>query len=249
MENKNVVQSLSEYVKSVLDTNGDGVINFKDFLELFPNSAIGIAVLFVDLVVAVAEYRVWDVGYKMTGDPLKAIGFVLISAVPFYLGQIFWLYPVANTVQKVIAVAMVASSLYTSWVFGTADLSLSYDVTALVGMVTNMTAGYIVLVLGYILWDDGIKANRLKKQAEGAAKREREYQKIARSVLRELAETQKLQKETEREFGEAELVQGQIDRLRGTKKGKPAPPEFKQSNAYASETDATKDFTSRQDQK
>lgn len=233
----NAIQTLNEYVTNVLDTNKDGQVTIRDFIDLFPNSAIAIAVIFVDLVVAVAEYRVWDVGYQMTGDPYKALGFVLVSAIPFYLGQLFWLYPVANGVQKAIAVAMVIASLYTSWIFGTADLSQSYDVTEIVAMVVNMTAGYIVIVLGYILFDDGIKAHRLKKQAEGRAAREREYQRIARAVLRELAETQKLQQETEREFGDPKLVQAQIDRLRGTKQPKQQPQPFELPNSvYAADT-------------
>lgn len=229
------VQTLGDYVKKVLDTNKDGKITFKDFVDLFPNYAIAIAVVFVDLVVLVAEYRVWDVGYQMTKDPLKAAGFVLVSAVPFYLGQIFWLYPVANTFQKGVAVIMVAASLYTSWVFGTADLSQSYDVIVIVSMVTNLTAIYIVIVLAYILFDDSIKAHRMKKQAEGAAKQEKDYQTIARSVLRELAETQRLQRETEKEFGDPELVQAQLDRLRGVKQ-KPQAPVYQPSIVYGAET-------------
>ena len=226
----NPIQSLSEYVTNVLDTNRDGKITVRDFIDLFPNSSIGIAVAFVDLVVLVAEYRVFDVGMKIANQNIyKAFGFVLVSAIPFYLGQIFWLYPVANGVQKWIAAGMVASALYTSWIFGTADLSQSYDVNAVVSMVVNMTAGYIVAVLGYILFDDGIKAHRLKKQAEGKARQEKEYQRIARSVLRELAETQKIQRETEAEFGDPELVQKQIDRLRGNnKQTKNEPPAYQQ---------------------
>ena len=237
----NIVQNLSDYVNKVLDTNGDGQITFRDFVDLFPSSAVAIAIIFIDVVVLISEYRVWDVGYQMTDDPYKAIGFVVVSAVPFYLGQIFWLYPTANTIQKVISVVMVASSLYTSWVFGTADLSRSYDVKAIVGMVTNLTAGYIVVTLAYVLFDDGIKANRLKKQAQGKAAREKEYQKITREVLRELAETQRLQRETEKEFGDSSLVQSQLDRLRGTKQ-KPVTPAYQAPMVtYGSEVDAPKE--------
>ena len=236
----NIVQNLSDYVNKVLDTNGDGHITFRDFVDLFPSSAVAIAIVFIDVVVLISEYRVWDVGNQMTGDPFKAIGFVAVSAVPFYLGQIFWLYPTANTIQKIISVAMVAASLYTSWVFGTADLSRSYDVKAIVGMVTNLTAGYIVITLAYVLFDDGIKANRLKKETQGKAAREKEYQKITREVLRELAETQRLQRETEKEFGDSNLVQSQLDRLRGTKQ-KPVTPAYQAPmQSYASEVEAPK---------
>lgn len=232
----NIMQTLNEYVAKVLDTNKDGKITVKDFIDLFPNHSVAIAFIFVDIVVAAAEYRVWDIGYKMTGDPFKAAGFVLVSAVPFYLGQLFWLYPVANSIQKFIAVAMVGASLYTSWTFGTADLSQSYDVAAIVGLVTDLTAGYIIIVLAYILSDDGIKAHRIKKQAQGAAAREREYQRITREVLRELAETQRLQQETEREFGNPELVQAQLDRLRGAKPTKPQPPQY-QMKSFAADVE------------
>jgi len=231
----NVVQSLGEYVNKVLDTNKDGRVSFKDFLDLFPNNSVAIAILFVDLVVGAAEYRVWDIGYKMTSDPLKAIGFVLVSAIPFYLGQLLWLNPVANTFQKAIAVCMVGASLYTSWVFGTADLSMNYNVAVISRMVTNLTAIYIVVGLGYALSDDGIKAHRMKKQAQGAARQEKEYQQITREVLRELAETQRLQKETEREFGDSAMVQAQLARLRGEKPNKTAPEYKPQMVAYNSE--------------
>lgn len=235
----NIVQSLGEYVNKVLDTNKDGVITFKDFIDLFPNSAIAIAVIFVDLVVGVAEYRVWDVGYQITDDPFKAFGFVLISAIPFYLGQIFWLYPVANFLQKSIAIGMITSSLYTSWIFGTADLTQNWDIPALVSTVTDMTAVYIVSVLIYIIFDDGIKAHRLKKQAQGKAAQEAQYQQITREILRELAKTQQLQRETEKEFGDAALVQAQVDRLRGTKEKKQSAPVYQQPmTANASDTGA-----------
>lgn len=238
----NITQTLSEYVNKVLDTNHDGKINMSDLLSLFPSNAVAIAVIFIDVVVAAAEYRVWDVGLKMTGDPLKAIGFVLVSAVPFYLGQVFWLYPVANSFQKWIAGIMVGASLYTSWVFGTADLSQSYDVASIVSTVTNLTAGYIVVSLAYVLLDDGIKAMRLKKQAEGKAKQEKEFQLITRSVLRELAETQKLQNETIKEFGDADMVQKQFDRVAGRKgEKKQEPPAYKPPTlVYNSDTDTAK---------
>lgn len=205
---------LRDYVRRVLDVNKDGRVTIKDLLELFPNYSVAIAFIFVDILVAVAEYRVYDVGYQMTGDPYKAIGFVLVSAIPFYLGQLFWLYPVANAIQKWIAGAMVATALYTSWIFGTADLSKTYDADALVQVVTNMTAGYIIAAIAYILIDDGIKAQRMQKLVEGQAQREKAYLAVTRAVLTELQTTQKLQQTIELEFGDADMVQEQLDRLR-----------------------------------
>ena len=49
----NIVQSLGEYVNKVLDTNGDGRITFRDFVDLFPSSAVAIAIIFIDVVVLI----------------------------------------------------------------------------------------------------------------------------------------------------------------------------------------------------
>lgn len=237
MEKRPVMSQLGEYVRGVLDTNGDGKISIKDFLGLFPNHAVGIAVIFLDIVVAIAEYRVWDFGLQLTGDPLKAMGFVILSAVPFYLGQLFWLYPRANGIQIAISIAMIAGSIYTSWLFGTADLTRDYDSGAIFQMVTNLTVGYIIVVLVYIISDNGIKAHRLKVQARAAARQEAEYQEITRDVLRELNETLKMQRETEKEF-DTDAVSIQMERLRGKgsalSKMVSQAPQTRPSASYAS---------------
>ena len=67
MSEKNVISTLGEYVKEVFDVNKDGTIDLKDILSMFPNSAVAIAVIVIDLLVLVAEYRVWDVAYTITG--------------------------------------------------------------------------------------------------------------------------------------------------------------------------------------
>lgn len=241
MENKPVMSALGEYVRGVLDTNGDGAVTFKDILGLFPSNAVAIAVLFLDIVVAVAEYRVWDFGLQLTGDPIKAAGFVILSAVPFYLGQVFWLYPRANWIQVVIAIGMTGGAIYTSWLFGTADLTMNYDKGAIFQMVTNLTVGYIIVVLLYIISDNGIKANRLKAQSKAAAQQEAEYQEITRFVLGELKKTMDLQKETEGEFS-ADAVAVQLERLRGRNKGlskivKPQAPQQPRQASYASQVE------------
>ena len=98
---------------------------------------------------------------------------------------------------------------------------------------------FIIYVLIYIIFDDGIKAHRLKKQAQGKAAQEAQYQQITREILRELAKTQQLQRETEKEFGDAALVQAQVDRLRGTKEKKQSAPVYQQPmTAHASDTGA-----------
>jgi len=205
-----------EYARSVLDTDGNGTVNLKDLFALFPNSAVAIAVIFVDLFALVAEYRVWDVGIKISGDPVKAIGFVLVSAVPFYLGQVFWLYPQANTYQKWIGGAFVTGGLFASAVFGLADLSLAYDVSMIVQTVVYATVCYIVAAMMYVVFDNTIKAKRLQARMRGRANEERAYQISLRSVLTDLRETQRLEKELADEFGE-DVVQERMGVFRGKK--------------------------------
>ena len=55
MDKKGTISQLGAYVRGVLDTNNDGIVNIKDICNLFPNQAIAIAVLFFDIVVAVSE--------------------------------------------------------------------------------------------------------------------------------------------------------------------------------------------------
>jgi hypothetical protein len=213
----NMFKTLGSYVTEVFDTNKDGVINFKDLLGLFPNHAVAIAFLVVDLLVLVAEYRVWDVGMTITsGDPYKALGFVLVSALPFYLAQILWLYPRARGIQRSIALLMGAGGLYTSAQFGLADLSRKYDVTQIVNMVVYLGVGYIVLLLVYIVVDESVKAGRMKAQAHAKAQQQREINSITRSVLNDLRESLKEEEALKREFT-PEAVEAHLDRLRGGK--------------------------------
>jgi len=73
----NIFKTLGAYVTEVLDNDKDGAVSFEEVLGIFPNSAVAIAFVVVDLLVLVAEYRVWDVGMTITsGDPYKALGFV-----------------------------------------------------------------------------------------------------------------------------------------------------------------------------
>jgi len=215
-ENKGVIETLNDYMTAIFDRDKDGIITMKEFLSVFPNYAVAIAVLFVDVLVLVAEYRVWDFGYAVTGNEYKAIGFVLVSAVPFYLGQVFWLYPRAELLQKGIAIIFIALSLYTSYLFGAADLTKQYNEADIFNFMLQLTAGYIIGTLVYIVADPTIKANRAKRIAQDKAKLEKELQVIARQVLNDLKETMTTQREIARDFGESE-AENAMNMVRGKK--------------------------------
>ena len=228
-EHKSVMQTLNEYMVNVFDKNKDGVVTFKEFMSIFPNYAVAIAILFVDVLVLVAEYRVFDFGYTVTQNVYKAIGFVLVSAVPFYLGQVFWLYPRATLIQKGISISFIAISLYTSYEFGAADLTQKYDLTSIYTFLLQLTAGYIVGTLVYIVLDPTIKANRAKTIAQDSANFEAELQVIARQVLASIKQTMETQRGIARDFGESEAANA-LNLVRGKKMDK------KQVVQYGSDT-------------
>src|SRR5574341_98342 len=84
-----------DFVRDAFDLNGDGRVTLKEvFSKLIPNYAVGIAFLVVDLLVLIAEYRVWDVGMKITNNNgWLAIGFVAVSALPFTCRRRFGCIP------------------------------------------------------------------------------------------------------------------------------------------------------------
>lgn len=235
-ENKGVIQTLNEYMMKVFDKNKDGVVTFKEFMTIFPSYSVGLAILFVDLLVLVAEYRVWDFGYTVTGDPYKAIGFVLVSAVPFYLGQIFWLYPRAIFWQKAIAVGFVGTSIYTSYQFGAADLTQKYDLTLIFHFMLQLFVGYVIATLVYIVIDPTIKKNRAIVNAKDNAKFEGELQEAARLVLNALKQTMATQQDIQKDFGN-DATMNALDVVRGKKINQPV-------RAFPADTkDTTENFT------
>lgn len=210
-------------MREIFDLNKDGKVSFKEFLSvLVPSYAVGIALLVVDVLVAVGEYRVWDVGMTITqNDIFKALGFVLVSALPFYLGQLLWLYPRASGWQQGIAGFMVVASLFTSAQFGLADLSQSYDVSKIVSMVIWLTFVYICLLLVYVLIDKHIRLYRKKVQAQATAAFQKEINLVGRSIMDDLRESLQEERELRREFGDDAVDQHlEIFRDRNKKEGK-----------------------------
>lgn len=217
-ENKNVLRGLAEWSREVLDVNGDGMVSFKDLLALFPNSAVGIAIVVLDLLVAVAEYRVWDVGLTITGSPWKAAGFVAVSALPFYLGQLLWLYPLANAWQQFIGGVFVLVSLFTSVNFSLADLNQRYDVTQINQAVAWMTGVYVLGLILYILVDQRIQDRRLVTKTRARARYQMEIAKVSDEVLGVLEESLAERTILIQKYG-PDAVQAQLERMKRGKTG------------------------------
>lgn len=183
--------------------NNDGRFTMADL----PNKAVVIVGIVVDILFAFAEYRVYMVGYALTQNPMLALGFVAVSSLPFYLGQIAYLYNRANEWQQGLAISMVGMGLGVSAYYGFSDFLLanSFVVTEnfTVDLNTNSlfavaVGGTVALILGgllYILKDDEI-ANRIRaKRIEGKAKNAEQELEIKSRLLAKLQEV-RLQEES-----------------------------------------------------
>lgn len=213
--------SLGKYMLDIFDLDGDGRVTFKEFFSvLVPSYAVAIALLVVDLLALAAEYRVWDVGMTITGgDVLKAIGFVLVSLVPFYLAQILWLYPRATGWQQFIALMILLASLLTSAQFGLADLSKSYDVDTIVSWVIWLTFGYIIALLVYVLIDKNIRLYRMKARARAKAAYQMDVNAVGREVLADMRLSLEEEMKLRKEFGD-ESVEAHLSIFRDKKNKK-----------------------------
>ena len=158
--------------------NNDGKFTMADL----PNTAVLIVGIVVDVLFLFAEYRVWMVGYALTENAMLAVGFVLVSSLPFYLGQIAYLYNRANNYQQALAVGMVGMGLGVSAYYGFSDfllansiavtntLTVTLDTNSLFAVAVGGTVALILIGLLYILIDDDI-ANTIKaKRIEGKAR-------------------------------------------------------------------------------
>lgn len=157
--------------------NNDGKFDVRDL----PNYAVLIVGLVVDIVMLFAEYRVWQVGYHLTANWMLALGFVVVSSLPFYLGQIAYLYNRANGKQQFIAVSMVGMGLLVSAYYGFADYiiatnttlsiwqgaNIPLDVQTLSALAVSATVALIVGGLLYVLVDDDIANTIRAKRIEG----------------------------------------------------------------------------------
>lgn len=228
----NPLQDFGNYLKDIFDADKNGDISPKEmFIAAAGLAPLAIAI-FVEALVAVAEVRVWDLGMEITGDPWKAIGFVLISAFPFYLGQLAWLYPRANNWQKAVGLGTIAGGLFTSAIFGRADLLIGIDAfgmseTDIVQLSTSLIPVYIVAGLFYLWQDAGITQIRTRIIAKAKAQNEADKLANMRIVLREYQKTHTLRREIENEFGAsnvAEYEQGGKKPKNSTRGGNlPAP--------------------------
>lgn len=190
--------------------NNDGKFTAADL----PNSAVLIVGIVVDLLMAFGEYRVYTAGYALTQNVMLALGFVAVSSIPFYLGQVAWLYNKANNKQQAIAIMMVVMGLGVSAYYGFADyllsntiqvtntISLSMDTNTLFGVAIGGAVLLIVSGLLYIVVDDDI-ANKVRaNRIEGKVKTAKHEVQLKRELLAEITALAKDEEALKATFGD-----------------------------------------------
>lgn len=176
--------------------NSDGKFTAADL----PNHAVLIVAGVVDLVMLFAEYRVYSVGHSLTNSVMLAFGFVVVSSLPFYLGQLAFLYNRANKTQQGIAVGMVIMGLLVSAYYGFADyifqtnvilqvangVSIPVNANTLYTVAVSCTVLLIVGGLLYVFFDDGVANNIKRNRIQGRAAIAQQELTIKRQLIAEL---------------------------------------------------------------
>jgi len=214
---------LGNYIKSYFDIDKNGKVTWAELKNKIVHNPVVLLIVFVNVLVMVGEYRVFDAGMQMTGgDVLKAIGFVLVSFVPFELGQIAWLYPLATDWQKRIAASFIIGGMGSSAMFGRADLfftvaTVTVDAEWLIQAMIVLTLFYVGASLVYIVIDPNIKAWRVMVQNKARVKQIKNAHTTAQEILKMYEENQAAENKLKSTFG-ADGVKRIMDELVGAKR-------------------------------
>lgn len=141
--------------------------------------------VFANFVVLVADYRVYDVIYQMTGSWWKALSASLACAVPFVLWEIGWQYNHTTENWRVISLIMAGLAFLTSIVLGVADFVGFTNEWAdiLLGGVVVLTGLHTVVGLLYYYNDPDVARARRKSQALAKMQDQEQNAEVAKNLL------------------------------------------------------------------
>ena len=190
----------------------------------------------IDAVVLLGEYRVWMFGKSLTDNALMAVGFVAISAFPFLLAQLGYMYKYATRRQQQIAAALGLLGLGMSAYFGYSEFIFGYsgavDDVAAFNAVALGTIALILLLIAYVLSDSQMQATIEFNKQEAAMSREYKKSELMRKHLEKMNEIRVLEEGMAAEFGGDAVA-----RYKAAKQEK--TPPVKQSLALAADAEKT----------
>lgn len=141
--------------------------------------------VFANFVVIFADYRVYDVIYRMTGIWWRALSASLACAVPFMLWELAWQYNHTTEGWRKASLLMAGLAFVTSIVLGVADY-VGFDVAyadVLLGGVVIMTGVHTVVGFLYYYNDPDVARKRAKSNAIARAEDQRTNAELAKQLL------------------------------------------------------------------
>lgn len=193
---------------------------------------------FANIVVIIADYRAYDVVYRLTDNWWKALSASLACAIPFILWEIAWQYNHTTERWRKGSLFMAGFAFATSLFLGVADyLNFTGEwADWLLGGVVVATGIHTVVGFLYYYNDPDVARRRLKAQKLGEMQDQELNAQVAASLLQSgedlLATIEALGKRYDPE--EVEKV---LNILQGKKPSKPSKNQITFSPAYAKDTE------------
>jgi len=158
---------------------------------------------FANFVVLVADYRVYDVMYQLTGSWWKALSASLACAVPFILWEIGWQYNHTTENWRLISLLMAGLAFATSIVLGVADFAgfTSEWAGILLGGVVVLTGLHTVVGLLYYYNDPDVARVRRKSQALAKMQDQQQNAEVAQNILENGGSLLQVISQLEKQYG------------------------------------------------
>ena len=205
-------------IKDIFGSNGEDGGWFEKSVV---NRAPMIMAFFANFVVLVADIRVFDVMYRLTGVWWKALSASLACAVPFLLWEIAWRYNHTTDGWRVVSLIMAGLAFATSIFLGVADF-LQFDgvwANWLLGGVVVLTGIHSIVALLYFYNDPDVARTRRKQQADAKMADQEMNARVATNLLENGRNLLITLKGLESEYGSEEL-EAVMGILSGDKKKK-----------------------------
>lgn len=209
--------------RKVSDLLQDQKVNM--FEEYIVGNAPTIMAVFANLVVIFADYRAFDVIYKMTGVWWQALAASLACAVPFILWEIAWQYNHTTENWRKASLFMAGLAFATSIVLGVADylqFTAGYWSDLLLAGVVVLTGVHTVIGFLYYYNDPDVARRRRKAQALAAMQDQELNAEIAKGLLIRGDEVLRDMEQLKNKY-DPEDVEAILNILRG-KKAQPQDP-------------------------
>lgn len=199
-----------------------------------------IMAVFANFVVIFADYRAYDVIFKLTGIWWKALAASLACAIPFILWEIGWQYNHTTDNWRIASLVMAGLAFGTSVGLGIADyvgFTSAWADMLLAGVVV-LTGIHTVMGFLYYYNDPDVARRRRKAQALGKMQDEQLNAEVARTLLEDGDSLLGLLSQLEQRY-EPEEVQKIIAMLQGRRINAPEKqrkPQQQPRPAYAQHT-------------